>query len=109
MVHHHQKERNQFSTKTLLSNKQTNINVRSYMVRHGGTWALDLSVAGLSPSGFLDFFFLCLGTPMPVLPTVVCISATVLIGHKGADSPGSHGSRMGAIGALVYVFPSQSR
>jgi len=26
------------------------------MVRHGGTWDLDLSGAGLSPSGFLDFF-----------------------------------------------------
>ena len=79
------------------------------MVRHGGTWALDLSVAGLSPSGFLNCFFLCLMTPIQVLPTVVCISAAVLIGHEGAESPGSHGSHMRAIGALVYVFPSQSR
>lgn len=30
---------------------------RPYMVRHGGTWALDLSVACLSPSGVLDFIF----------------------------------------------------
>jgi len=28
-----------------------------YVLRQGKTWALDLSGAGLPPSGFLDFFF----------------------------------------------------
>jgi len=31
---------------------------RSYMVHHGGTWVLDLSGAGLSPSGFCWTSFL---------------------------------------------------
>jgi len=79
------------------------------MVRHGGTWVLDLSGAGLSPSGFFWTSFLIFtgnaslrtGFPPPVewlsFPPVV---AVVLITIKGVESPGS--DRVGVIGVLVF-------
>jgi len=78
------------------------------MVRHGGTWALDLSGASLCPSGFFwDFFFpmwdvsLRTGPPPPLewlsFPPLV---AAVSITSKGAESPGN--GRIGVLGALVF-------
>ena len=81
------------------------------MVRHGGTWALDLSGAGLSPSGYWIFFSkgdVSLRTSPP--PPLEWISfpplvAAVLIILKGAESPGN--GRIGVIGALVF-FSSEA-
>jgi len=78
------------------------------MVRHGGTCALDLSGAGLSPSIFLGLFFYFAGdvslrtgppTPLEWLSFPPLIAAVLFI-PKSAESPGS--GRVGVIGALVF-------
>jgi len=69
------------------------------MVRHERTCTLDLSSAGLSPSGFLDFFLM--GFPLTPRVAYMPLVAAVLIIFKGAESPGS-----GRIGVLrVGFFP----
>jgi len=82
------------------------------MVRHGGTWVLHLSGAGLSPSGFLariEFLFFLgdrslrtgLSTPPEWLPFPLPVTTVLVITRKGAESPGS-----GCIGLIyVLVFP----
>ena len=79
------------------------------MVRHGG----DLGPRPRRFSPFLGFLFLmgigpCGPVPLPPLewtpfPPLV---AAVLITPKGAESPGSR--RIGVIGALVLILPSET-
>jgi len=69
------------------------------MLRHGGTWALDLSGAGLSQSGFFGLFNFFLRGMWLSFPPLV---AAVLITPKGAESPGS--GHIGVTGALVFFF-----
>jgi len=71
----------------------------SNVVRHGTAWVVDSSDAGVSPSGFLDYFFLGSGpcgtgppSPLERIPAPPLVTA-VLIAPKGAESPGS--GRMG--------------
>ena len=75
------------------------------MVRHGGTWVNDLCVAGLSPSGFLDFIIFLRGMrtgPPPHLEwlSFLPLAAVVLITPNGAELPGS--GRIRVIGALSF-------
>jgi len=100
------------------------------MVRHGGTWVLDLSSEPGSLSlGFFGFFFrgliladrsppflasggaLALEPPRAIRSTPEWLSFTPLLAAalitliKGDESPGS--GRLGVIGALVF-FPSEA-
>ena len=72
------------------------------MLRHGGTWALDLSGAGLSQSGFFGLFNFFLRGMWLSFPPLV---AAVLITPKGAESPGS-GCMEGQV--RWFFFPSEA-
>ena len=77
----------------------------------GGTWDLDPEDF-LHQVFFLDFFLMGIGPcgPVPPLPlewtSFPPLFAAVLITPKGAESPGSR--RIGVIGALVLVLPSET-
>jgi len=84
----------------------------SSAARRGGTWDLDPVNFFLRDFFFLDFFFLGIGpcglVPPPplecnsILPLVTAVSIT----PKGAEPPGSR--RIGVIGALVLILPSET-
>jgi len=78
-----------------------------------GTWDLDPVNFFLRDFFFLDFLFLGIGpcglVPPPSLEfnSILPLVTVVLITPKGAETPGSR--RIGVIGALVLILPSESR
>ena len=55
----------------------------------------------------LDFFFRRTGPPHPLeRNSTIPLVTAVLITHKGAESSGSR--RIGVIGALVLILPSET-
>jgi len=77
----------------------------------GGTWDLDPDDF-LLRGFFLDFFFMGIGPFGPVPPPplewtpFLPLVAAVFITPKGAESPVSR--RIGVIGALVLILPSET-
>jgi len=72
-------------------------------VRHGETWNIHLSDAGLSPSGFLDFWFL--RGPFPWSGSGFHFRLYFLL---CAESLGSGRVGVISLSALVYFFPSEA-
>jgi len=81
------------------------------VARRGRTWDLDPDNFFLRDFFFLDFF-LGIGPQGPAPPpplewnSILPLVTTVFITPKGAEPPGSH--RIGVIGALVLILPSET-
>jgi len=89
--------------------KAPQLAARPYVVRHGGTWALNpdsfllrvffLGFFVFEGIGFVDRFPHSEWTTFPPLVAAVLIT-------PGAEPPGSH--RIGVIGVLVYFLPPET-